>query len=261
MFYCARMSESQIAIPAATIVLYRQTETGPAEHLMIERTAQMVFAAGALVFPGGRIEADDHAIAADPALAVNAPVDAEDAAGRVAAIRETIEEVGIAVGVVPAPLATTIAAWRAALKAHQPLRPLLIASGSQLDLADLVPFARWRPKLLAHRLFDTRFYVALCPDLADAAHDTDEAAQHVWLTAEAAIAADDAGHHSMLFPTRRNVERLALYPRFADVLAHVAVTKPQIITPWFDEIDGKPCLRIPEDAGYPVTSAAVPPRI
>jgi len=249
------MPESQTPIPAATIVLYREAGGGPAEHLMIERTAQMAFAAGALVFPGGRIEADDHAIAQSPALARHAPEDAEDAAGRVAAIRETIEEVGIAVAVHPAPPPAAITAWRAALKARQPFSPLLEAAGCQLDLGAIIPFARWNPKLFAHRVFDTRFYVAICPAGAEAAHDTDEAAHHVWLTAQAAIEADDAGRHTMIFPTRRNAERLALYPRYNAMLAHLAATPVQTITPWLAEMGGAFWLCIPEDAGYPVTRA------
>ena len=63
---------------------------------MIERTGPMAFAAGALVFPGGRIDKDDRSsaegIAAFP-----------DAAARIAAIRETIEETGIAPATAPQP--------------------------------------------------------------------------------------------------------------------------------------------------------------
>jgi 8-oxo-dGTP pyrophosphatase MutT (NUDIX family) len=244
-----------VAIPAATIVLYRENADGPAEHLMIERTVAMAFAAGALVFPGGRVEADDHAIATNPDLALHAPDEAADAAGRVAAIRETIEEVGVAVGVTPAPSPATITSWRAALKAGQPLLPLLQQAGVQLDLACIVPFARWNPRLFAHRLFDTRFYIALCPQDALAVHDTDEAAHHVWLSAAVALEADDAGRYRMIFPTRCNAERLAAHPRFADMLAHLAVTPMQVITPWIAVIDGAERICIPEDAGYPVTSA------
>ena len=47
-------------IPAATLVLMRERADGPPELLVTERTGHMAFAAGALVFPGGRIDADDH---------------------------------------------------------------------------------------------------------------------------------------------------------------------------------------------------------
>src|SRR5436305_14361549 len=75
-------------IPAATLILMRPAGSRAPEILMMERAQTMAFAAGALVFPGGRIDADDHASAA--ALAP----DLSDAAARIAAIRETIEETG-----------------------------------------------------------------------------------------------------------------------------------------------------------------------
>ena len=50
-------------IPAATLVLMRERASGPPEVLVTERTGNMAFAAGALVFPGGRIDADDHCTA------------------------------------------------------------------------------------------------------------------------------------------------------------------------------------------------------
>ena len=57
------MAEPDEPIPAATLVLMRAVAGGPPELLMTERTGRMAFAAGALVFPGGRIDADDHATA------------------------------------------------------------------------------------------------------------------------------------------------------------------------------------------------------
>ena len=46
------------AIPAATLILVRDMADGPPEFLMVERAATMAFAAGALVFPGGRTDPD-----------------------------------------------------------------------------------------------------------------------------------------------------------------------------------------------------------
>ena len=77
----------QVAVPAATVVLGRDTGDGM-EVLMLRRTRDASFAAGAWVFPGGRV---------DPADAVGHPVDSLEAARR-AAVRETAEEAGIDVG-------------------------------------------------------------------------------------------------------------------------------------------------------------------
>ncbi|MFL6801753.1 MAG: NUDIX hydrolase, partial [Sphingomicrobium sp.] len=48
------------AIPAATLIVARDRAVGPPELLMVERAEGMAFAAGALVFPGGRIDEADR---------------------------------------------------------------------------------------------------------------------------------------------------------------------------------------------------------
>jgi len=243
------------AIPAATLILFDESEPGPARHLMLERSAGMAFAAGMLVFPGGRIEPDDHALAAMPALLRNPPADATDAAGRIAAIRETLEESGIAVAIRPTPTAETIIAWRAVLKQHQPFAPLLAADGHNLDLGLLTPFSRWTPKIKVPRRFDTRFYVARGEGVTAAIHDEDEAARHVWLTAAGALTDRNAGRHNFIFPTMCNLARLAEHPSFSEVQDHLQAVPLQTIIPEIREIDGEKYLCIPEDAGYPITRA------
>src|ERR1044072_6417433 len=123
------MAELPDPIPAATLVLMRARANGPPELLMTERTGRMAFAAGALVFPGGRIDADDHRTAAAFALA--------DAAARIAAIRETIEETGLAPGLVPAPAPALAETLREGIMAERPFAELLAGHGLTLALEAL----------------------------------------------------------------------------------------------------------------------------
>jgi 8-oxo-dGTP pyrophosphatase MutT (NUDIX family) len=103
-------------IPAATLVLMRPVpQGGPPEILMIERSRLMAFAAGALVFPGGRIEPDDHESAAAFAAGL------DDGPARIAAIRETIEESGIAAALHPPPDADGILSLRRGRAAGAPV--------------------------------------------------------------------------------------------------------------------------------------------
>lgn len=51
------------AIPAATLVIFRDRPSLAPELLMVERAGSMAFAGGALVFPGGRVDPADRTLA------------------------------------------------------------------------------------------------------------------------------------------------------------------------------------------------------
>ena len=56
----------------------------------------------------------------------------------------------------------------------------------------------------------------------------------------------------MIFPTRRNLERLAQFDSFAQAKAHTEATPQRTITPSIETTDQGRVLRIPDDLGYPV---------
>lgn len=236
--------DSQI-IPAATLVILRERDSGPPELLMVERAAAMRFAGGALVFPGGRVDPGDMALAA---LAGGNP---DDGAARIAAIRETIEEAGLAIGLHGA---IDVSALRTALAQGAAIGELVNAD--MLDLEALVPFARWMPHAgVTHRLFDTRFYLARLPDGAPAPEaDGGESVGLFWATAAQVLADADAGRARIIFPTRRNLERLAQFGSFDAAVAHARAHPVTTIMPWVEDRDGEPHLCIPEGLGYPVTA-------
>ncbi|HEX8667178.1 MAG TPA: NUDIX hydrolase [Allosphingosinicella sp.] len=244
------MSELPEPIPAATLILMRPAAAGGApEILMIERTADMAFAAGALVFPGGRIDPEDHAAAAR--LAPNLP----DAAARIAAIRETIEETGLAPALIPAPDSAGAAALREGMARGERFAPLLERLGTAPDFDALTPFARWCPNFRETRRFDTLFYLAEAPeDVAQARVQEAEATRLFWASAAAILAEIDAGRAHAIFPTRRNLERLARFGSIGEARADAAAHPVRKITPWVEERDGSKFVCIPTDAGYPVTA-------
>ena len=248
------MSE-QPARPAATLVLFDESEPGPARLLMIERASQMSFAGGALVFPGGRVEDDDRFVAEHLAIRRADPEHGPGIGARVAAIRETIEEVGVAIGVTPVPTPALLREWRERLARQEPFSALLRDADAIVDLDELVGFARWCPSLGGHKRFDTRFYIARTAHARRIDVDGGETTRHFWITAQQVLDDADAGHHRIIFPTRRNLERLAAYPSFDAAVAHARSVTPAIISPWIAEIEGERCLCIPDDLGYPVTHA------
>jgi 8-oxo-dGTP pyrophosphatase MutT (NUDIX family) len=219
--------------------------------LMMERSSTMAFAAGALVFPGGRIDPQDHDLAAvaGPELA--------DGAARIAAIRETVEETGIAPALAPTPPPRAAAGLRAALSAGEPLAAALERLGLALDLAALTPFAHWCPNFREARRFDTLFYLAEAPPLsAPATADETESVRAFWAGAAEVLAEIEAGRAHAIFPTRRNLERLASFGSIEEARADAARHPVRRITPWVEERGGRRFVCIPEDAGYPVTTEA-----
>jgi 8-oxo-dGTP pyrophosphatase MutT (NUDIX family) len=236
------------AIPAATLILMREAaEGGAPEILMLERSEAMAFAAGALVFPGGRLDPDDYLTAERfPGLA--------DAAARIAAVRETIEETGVAPAIAPAPDA---AALRAALAAGEPFAALLDRLGLRLELGSLTPFARWCPNFREARRFDTLFYLAEAP-AGGVLHSADEreAVDTFWASARDVLADLEAGRAKAIFPTRRNLERLAGFASLDEARGDAERHPVEKITPWVEERDGRRFVCIPEGIGYPVTAEA-----
>ncbi|MFL6758664.1 NUDIX hydrolase [Sphingomonas sp.] len=235
---------SDEAIPAATLILVREPPGGLPELLMVERAGGMAFAAGALVFPGGRIDAADGELAAETG--------ADPAA--VAAIRETIEETAVPAGVSPVPDAAAARGLQDALVADQPFAGLLDGLGLKLDPAALTPFARWVPRFHAVRRFDTLFFIARCPPGEWPPQVIEgECAGAEWLSASDVLERDRRGAARLIFPTRRTLERLAQHRSFeairADALAHDIVP----VTPWVEERDGERFITIPDNLGYPVT--------
>ena len=229
---------SDDAIPAATLVVMREVRSGPPELLMVRRTQRMAFAAGAMVFPGGRIDDADRDLGGDDLTAA-----------KVCAIRETIEETALPVGLsAPHDL-------QEQLHAGEPFADLLQRYATDLDLDALVTFARWRPAFLQPRRFDTLFFLARAPEgdwpLRPQAGECETAE---WLSAADVLGRIADGSATAIFPTIRNLERLALFGNFDEAVAHARAHPVETISPWVEEIDGEKWLRIPDHLGYPVTA-------
>ena len=236
--------ESSPAIPAATLVTVRERPSGPPELLMVERAAAMAFAGGALVFPGGRIDDGDAALGEAHS----------DGPARVAAIRETLEETAIPVGISPVPAPETALAMQRALLGDEPFAELLQRHGLALDLDALVPFARWVPKFHATRRFDTLFLLARAPGPDWQPRVVEgECSGAFWITAADALERDRQGEARLIFPTRRNLERLALHGTFEAMRADAESHPIEPISPWVEEVHGENFITLPDGIGYPVT--------
>jgi 8-oxo-dGTP pyrophosphatase MutT (NUDIX family) len=233
------------AIPASTLILVRDRAGAAPELLMVERSDKMAFAAGALVFPGGRIDEADLRSRRELGFADGAAI---------AAIRETIEETAVPVGLVPIPDRAAVLGLQSELAGDAEFAALLARMNLELDTNALTPFARWVPKFHAVRRFDTLFFVAAAPAGEwEPNFITGECSGAYWLSAAEALDREARGEARLIFPTRRNLERLAQYASFAEIRADALAHPIEPVTPWVEERDGEKFITIPAHLGYPVT--------
>lgn len=242
--------------PAATTIIFRDRQGSAPEILFMERASGMAFAAGALVFPGGAVDAEDFALAA--AMGTNLAVD--EAAARIGAIRETLEESGLAIGFSNPPDHRIIVQIREAMVGGSSFAALLAEAGLALNLTKLVPFARWHPNVKegVPRVFDTRFYIARWTEGSpEPTPDSTETVHLFWATAQDVLDRSLRGEVKIIFPTRRNLERLAPFQSFDQAVSHTSHYPVKKVVPWVEEREGRPSLCIPEDMGYPITHEAL----
>ncbi|HET6308537.1 MAG TPA: hypothetical protein VFG12_15210 [Rhodopila sp.] len=251
-----------IARPAATIMLLRDGPDG-IEVFMVVRNNAIAFAAGALVFPGGRVEAADHDLAAGCLDQAGLGPEGSGPAApgfRVAAIRETFEECGVLL-VRPAGSARLIdgatlrlveARHRAALNAGSVgFGSVLAEEGLRPALDLLVHFAHWITPAHQPKRYDTHFFLAAAPAEHLAVHDGGEAVDSLWITPARALADTEAGRFKLVFATARNLAKLG---RFATVQAALAACRGQRVVTVLPQgtrlADGRRLMRIPAEADY-----------
>jgi 8-oxo-dGTP pyrophosphatase MutT (NUDIX family) len=236
--------------PAATLLLLRDSAAG-LEVLMTARHEDSGFAAGALVFPGGKVDPLDAALTrycpAVPALDEAALV------LRIAAIRETFEECGILLARGGGALLTA-ELLAGLLDRHGPsdagFAALVAAAKLELATDHLVPYAHWITPVDRPKRFDTHFFLAPAAHDQIAIHDGREAVDAVWMTPQAVLGGADAGRIKLVFATRMNLVKLARSTTVADALATAREASIVTVTPVIEKTGAGPFIHIPEAAGY-----------
>ena len=252
------------ARPAATVVILRDGGEG-IEAFMVVRHRAIAFAAGALVFPGGKVDPGD----ADGAWGVLAPVSATPPlrSGYVAAARESFEEAGLmlARGQGAADLLSAAATHelvdrhRANLIAGK-ISFLDIVRRERLTLATdlMVPFAHWITPEGVPKRFDTHFLLVAAPVNQLGAHDGSESIEGLWIRPQQALAEAETGARTLVFATQMNLTKLARYATVAEAIAAARASPVVTVTPQVERLSGgRRRLRIPAEAGYGVSEIVV----
>jgi len=249
------------AKPSATILLVRDGASG-LEVFMVQRHHQIDFATGAMVFPGGKVDAADS----DPAFAAlcDGPVSDTLRPIHVAAIRETFEECGVLLArpaggrtLVPgAQLVEIERRHRAALNAgERTLREIAEREGLRLANDLLVPFAHWITPEFMPKRFDTHFFLVAAPPDQLAVHDGGESVDSLWTRPADAAAERAAGRRTIIFPTFMQVRKLGRRDRVADAIAAARSAPVVTVLPRIEGHGGEQRMVIPAEAGYELTSA------
>jgi 8-oxo-dGTP pyrophosphatase MutT (NUDIX family) len=257
------MPEARPPRLSATVLLVRDGVRG-LEVFMVERHHQIDFATGALVFPGGQVDAADGDAALASRCTGAESFDADARVLRVAAIRETFEEAGVLLarrrGERTLVDATTLAGieqrHRAALNAgERTLAELAAAEDLELACDLLVPFAHWITPVFMAKRFDTWFFLVAAPPDQVALHDGHESVDSVWITPGDAEAERSAGRRTIIFPTRLNVRKLGRAKNVADAVANARREPIVTVLPRIEKRGETSMMVLPADAGYDVVEA------
>ena len=246
--------------PAATVMLLRDGDDGM-EVFMIVRHHKSDVHAGALVFPGGRVDPEDYDLAVDAAVfPAQDGVDAAMAALRVDAVRETFEECGVLLArargedalVSAARLRDIEAAHRTAMaRGERTFGAILAAENLVLAPETMVYFANWITPERSTKRFDTHFFLAAAPSDQVALHDGHEAVDSVWISPGTALEQARAGTYQLRFPTQMNLQKLGRHQSSA--LAMDAARASRVVTVMTKQErtgDGIRVLRLPLEADY-----------
>jgi 8-oxo-dGTP pyrophosphatase MutT (NUDIX family) len=198
---------------AATVVIVRDGAEG-LEVFCVRRHAKSAFMGGALVFPGGKVDAKDRdprwfdrTTALDPRAALFSSDLAHALALAVAACRETLEE-GRILPTQPA-IADDVLAELLRDTQTEGFLETLIQREIVLDVAQMAPLARWVTPEAESRRFDARFYLLALPAGQIGKHDEHETTMSLWAKPKDILVAAAEGRFFLAPPTSRTLELLA----------------------------------------------------
>ena len=235
---------------AATVVLL---DDRPDLHVLaLRRTDDSTFVAGHTLFPGGAVDDGDR----DPRWVDLSSGEVGDLPGmddprsyRIAAVRETIEEVGMAVGIGDPEVAADLVSRRRDLESGAvSLVDLVATAGVRVDLSDLWPVARWVTPMPSVKRYDTAFFVARAPAGAEPVVDGREAVHAEWCRPTDALARWEAGELTMISPTIAMFQRLASHRTVDEVLDAAISDAPVLHVRILDETTTP--VRFAGDEGY-----------
>jgi 8-oxo-dGTP pyrophosphatase MutT (NUDIX family) len=256
---------------AATVVVVREI-SGAVELFCVERHARSGFMAGAIVFPGGKLDPSDRdgawqALATGLAPRARSLASAEiDALGfAVAALRELLEEgailpvVGDGVDSARALDLREELARRQSASGALAFAELLSAHALRLDTLRLEALWRWITPVAETRRYDTRFYLLPLPPGQSGLHDRHETTSSFWATPAQVLERWERSEIFLAPPTSRTLEILVDAKSFDDARVIAAARSLDPLCPAFCVHGDQTLLTLPGDPLHPEPAPTLPP--
>ena len=179
------------------------------------RSHSMDFAAGAVVFPGGRVDDVDH---------------------QAACTRPAPEALLAAHARCWAETSVTAGSWNDPSEASGVLlaaavREVQEETGAVLSPADLTPWANWITPTSYSKRFDTFFYLTVLAPTLDPQHRTTEADSSHWAPVKDILTRAADGRVELMRPTEELLVELASLPGSLSVAVDAVLRLPRRISP------------------------------
>lgn len=201
------------ALPSASVILVRDY-ADQLEVLLVQRNAKIKFHGGAWVFPGGKVDEIDR---------LKSTSSDDLAVARVAAIRETEEEVGLSVA------------------EHH-----------------LTEFSHWLTPVQQPKRFSTWFFITTVDAEVNIAIDDSEIVDHIWLTPSEALRRQAAGDMTLPPPTFVTLSKLTALSATQQVSGLLADLGFEKFAPRIVENDAGRVALYHGDAGFDEIRLDVP---
>ena len=244
-------------IPASTVLIIRDGESG-LEVFMVVRHHEIDFAAGALVFPGGKVDQSDYDKELNQYLCEEESSDRDNIHFKIAAIRECFEEANVLFAknkngreIITADELFKLKQWRDAF-VNESTSMYEFASLENLlfSIDSLIPFSHWITPENVPKRFDTHFYIAVAPKEHKGQHDGNESIDSIWINPQQALDDCLSGKRNIIFPTRLNLEQLNQSKTVAEAINNAKNSNIVTVTPLIEKLDEGIFITIPKEAGY-----------